>query len=70
MEDLKEINEIEFVVDEGNPIQEKKSKKKEIEYFTDEMHKEIFPFQEPLKSGYGGGKPISRFVKLTMKKNQ
>jgi len=68
MEDFKEIIEIEL--EESGPIKEKKSLKEKIEYFTDEMHKEIFPFQESLKSGYGAGKPISKSVKLTMKKNQ
>lgn len=40
-------------------------------YFTDEMHKDIYPFQEGLKSnGYGAGKPVTKSVKLNMKKNK
>lgn len=38
-----------------------------IEYFTDEMHKNIFPFQE--KYTLGKGKAVIKPVKLTMKKN-
>jgi hypothetical protein len=51
---------------EKTTTKEKKPKKVEeqVEYFTDEHHKTIFPFQEGYKSGTGSGnktymKPVS-----------
>ena len=36
-----------------------KKETKKVEYFTEEMHKEIFPFQPSISSrGYGGSKPV------------
>ena len=38
-----------------------KKPKKQVEFFTDAMHKEIFPFQPAISSrGYGGSKPVIR----------
>jgi hypothetical protein len=39
----------------------KKDKPKKVEYFTDEMHNSIFPFQSGISSrGYGGSSPITK----------
>lgn len=43
-------------------VKPKSVKKKEIVYFTDEMHKEIFLFQD--KIGKGSNKPSISTVKL------
>lgn len=33
--------------------------KKKVEYFTDEMHRDMFPFQPAISArGYGGSKPV------------
>jgi hypothetical protein len=41
--------------------------KKVVEYFTDDMHKEIFLFQEGYKVGKGGS-PIMKSVSFTKRK--
>ncbi len=45
----------------------KKEVKKVIEYFTDDMHKEIFLFQEGYKSGKGS-KPVMKSISLSARK--
>lgn len=45
---------------------EKTKTKKKVEYFTDEMHLSIFPFQPSISArGYGGNKPVMK--SLTVK---
>ena len=41
--------------------------KKEVEYFTEDMHKEIFLFQENYK-GNKGGSPIMKSVSFAKRK--
>lgn len=46
-----------------------KKKKKEVEYFTDAMHKEIFPFQPAISPrGYGGNKPVVKPIVVKIPK--
>lgn len=47
----------------------KKAVKKEtkVEYFTDEMHKEIFAFQDAYK-GTKGSKPVMKTTTLSMRR--
>lgn len=46
-----------------------KKEKKPIEYFTDEMHKNLFVFQEGLPKKMGtSGKPAMLPVKLSMRR--
>lgn len=43
----------------------KKNKTKKVQYFTDEMHMSIFPFQPAISSrGYGGNKPVMKSLKI------
>ncbi len=48
---------------------EKKPKKvqEQIEYWTDELHKNIFPFQEGYKNSYGG-KPFMKTISIVRTK--
>ena len=49
---------------------ELKKKKEKIEFFTDEMARDIYPFQPPMVTKKGGGKPITNplVFKATRKK--
>ena len=44
-----------------------KKKVKVIEYFTDEMHKDIFPFQPPMTHRSSGGKAVMKPVSLSLR---
>lgn len=61
------LNEQEFINEEEVTSEELTEKEENVEYFTDEMHRNLFLFQEPMKLG---GKAVTGTVKLTMKKNQ
>ena len=45
----------------------KKEKQERVEYFTDEMHKEIFAFQDGYK-GTNGRKPVMKTITLSKRK--
>lgn len=45
----------------------KKEKQERVEYFTDDMHKDIFLFQDQYKASKGG-KPVVSSVSLSMRK--
>ena len=45
----------------------RKDKKEKL--FTDEMHKNIFPFQPPMAINGGKGKPVTGFPKFATSKN-
>ena len=46
-----------------------KKPKKQVEFFTDAMHKEIFPFQPSISPrGYGGNKPVVKPIVVKIPK--
>ena len=48
----------------------KKNKLKKVEYFTDDMHKSIFPFQPAISSrGYGGNTPVIKSLSVKTSKH-
>ena len=48
----------------------KSENKKKLQYFTDDMHKEIFPFQPALStSRNSGGKPVVGTLKFNRTKS-
>jgi len=48
-------------------MKKKAVKKEKIEYFTDDMHKDIFLFQEGYKSSKGN-KPVMKTISLSTRK--
>lgn len=48
----------------------KKNKTKKVQYFTDDMHLTIFPFQPAISSrGYGGNKPVMKSLTVKTSKH-
>lgn len=45
-------------------IKKVKVKKEKVEYFTDEMARDIYPFQPPMITKKGGGKPIMKTISI------
>lgn len=45
---------------------EVKEKEEKVEYFTEDMHKNIFPFQEGYKGN--GGKPVTKSISFARTK--
>lgn len=45
----------------------KKEVQEKVEYFTDEMHKEIFAFQDGYKASKGS-KPVMKTISLSTRK--
>jgi hypothetical protein len=46
----------------------KKEVVKKVEYFTDDMHKNIFPFQEGYKGTKSSGKPVMKSISVGTRK--